>query len=287
MANRFPFFFVDNLLSIGQYPAVALAGNEELSGYEAFHVADGRRSGADYWSTITANNPATLAWSDGRLRAADMLALDRGHNLAGVAVALQYSNDNATWFNAMSATIPTLCTPGQAIDAPLGAYTEEGAWLIRFTLQAAVYWRFTIPALGIGLLPAVVGLSVGKSWYPVPRQEGPWMFNLPTSPGGATLKTAEVESERGWVANGLIGPRKEGDINIKLTSVWDIDPARLNLESLYGDQRCPMWVCYDDSQAERSFMAQRPVDKFGMMREENWYFGRGLVPYREHEVLSP
>src|SRR5579859_933531 len=109
----FPCFFVEDWGSIVQFPGTVLTGNEELVGHEAARVADGRRDPNDYWSPITPNNPAYLNYVLDRARGADMLALDRGHNLAGMTVSLQCSNDNwNTTETIFTVVLPSVAQPG-------------------------------------------------------------------------------------------------------------------------------------------------------------------------------
>lgn len=288
MSLGLPAFLVDNLLSIAQYPNLSLVGNEELAGFEAYHVADGRRSGLDYWSSITPNNPATLTWSDGRVRGADMIVLERGHNLGGVTISLLCSNDSwGTSEIVFTATIPTVSTPGGELDAVNGVVTEEGVWLKRFPFHSALAWRLSIPALGIGVLPIVVGVTVGKSWSPQPSAAGTVMFNLPEAPDADDLKVSEQESEAGWVGRGIIAPRKGGVITIKLLTTFDYDIARLNWGALYGSQGAPGFVVFDDSQSEQAFCIERPVDRHGFGRQQSWFYNQARIPYREREPLRP
>lgn len=278
-----PWMLVDNLLSIAQYPNVDLTGNEELTGFEAFHVADGRRSGASFWSSITTNADAYLTWTDGRLRGADSIALDRGHNLAGFEVKLQVSNDNTTWQTIFDITLPSV-TNTAPLDTTVGVRTEEGAWVKRFPLAVGAYWRFYIPAMGAGLVPNVVGLWVGKGYYPDSSDPQPWDFNLPLSADGASLVGQEQASEFGWLGRGMQGQRREGTIPLRLTSIWQEDAARYHLIEQYGYGRT-MWVAFSDAQANRAFQVIRPQPAMGFSRSPNLYWPMVELPYVEHEEL--
>ena len=278
-----PAFLVENFGSVVQFPGVTIAGSEELSGHEAYHVANGRRDSGDYWSSITPNNPASLTWPLDRTRGADMLALDRGHNLAGATVSLLCSNDNFTTSETVfTATIPLTSIPGGTLDGANGCVTEEGAWVKRFPLRAARYWRFSIPALGSGIVAQVVGCWLGKSFYPSSQSD--WLFTVPTSADGGTLQGLEATSEAGWVGRGLQTDRREGTIPLKLVSHFSYDLARYHLQALFGYGR-PMWIVFDDSIAERSFCAIRPQPQFGFRREQQWAYPQAMIPYQEHEAL--
>lgn len=278
-----PAFLVENLGSLVQFPAVVLTGSEEATGHEAYHVANGRRDSGDYWSAITPNNPSYLNYVLDRTRAADMVALDRGHNLAGAAVSLLCSNDNwGTSETVFTATIPTTSIPGTSLDAANGCTTEEGAWIKRFPLRAAKYWRWSIPALGANITAQVVGLYLGKGFYSASQSD--WLFTVPTSPDGGTLQGVEAMSEAGWAGRGLQTERREGAIPIKLVSYFNYDLARYHLQALFGFGR-PMWIVFDDSQTERSFLAIRPQPQFGFSRQQQWAYPQASVPYQEHEPL--
>lgn len=281
----YPAFLVENLGSVTQFPAVVLTGNEELSGHEAYHVANGRRDPKDYWSPITANNPAYLNYALDRTRAADMLALDRGHNLAGVAISLLCSNDGwGTSETVFTATIPAVCTAGASLDGANGVTTEEGAWIKRFPLRAATAWRVSIPALGANLLPIVVGCWLGKGFAPAGPTD--WGFNLPITPDGGTLQGFEATSEAGWIGRGLQVDRREGTIPLKFVTLWNYDLGRYHLRNLYGAGR-PMWITFDDAQAEQTFLALRPQAPFGFRREAGYFYPQTSLPYLEHEPLRP
>lgn len=280
-----PAFLVENLGSQIQFPSVVLTGNEELAGHEAYHVANGRRDQAQYWSPITPNNPAYLNYALDRTRACDMVALDRGHNLGGVACSLQCSNDNwTTTETVFTATIPTVAQPGAGLDGANGVTTEEGAWIKRFPVRAALYWRWAIAAMGSNVVPQVVGLWLGKGFYSAAQSD--WLFTVPTSPDGGTLQGFEASSEAGWVGRGQQTERREGVIPLKLVSAFNYDLARYHLQAVFGLGR-PMWVVFDDSQAERAFLVIRPQAQFGFRREQLWAFPQALIPYQEHEPLRP
>src|SRR6266550_8178717 len=127
MANGL--LLAENLFSAGpgkQFPLHTLVGDEEPAGFEAFHVADGRRTANDNWTATTSNAQHTLTVTCDRVRGATACFLDRGHNLAGVSVFLETSMDNATWQTVANPTIPTanLAIPLSNVN---GVTTEEGA----------------------------------------------------------------------------------------------------------------------------------------------------------------
>jgi hypothetical protein len=276
-----PLLLVENFCSAGlgrQFPLHAIAGDEEAAGFEAWHVADGRRSSLDCWQAITPNVQHTLTITCDRVRGADCAILDRGHNFAGLPVFIESSMDNANWQVAVSPIIPTANLAAPLSNAN-GVTTEEGAWGIEFpTVVGGLYWRLRIPAMGVGLVPQVVGLWIGKSYQPPANFLNPW------SEDQDRLLVAETASEWGWKGRGPAAAPNAGAFNTKLLTDDEYDVARYHVAGHYGRGR-PMWICYDQAQADRMFCAIRPGGDLGYSYLGNWFPRQGRIPYEEHEVL--
>src|SRR5437899_2260259 len=93
----FPLLAADNLLNVLQYPQHVLldqSGTIGPTGYEAWHIADGRRSQFDFWHPGTTNVDSFVRLTANVPRPANYLSLDRGHNLAGKVVQLIGSPNN-------------------------------------------------------------------------------------------------------------------------------------------------------------------------------------------------
>jgi hypothetical protein len=276
-----PLVLVENFASIRQFSGHTLIGNEEPAGTEAFRAADGRRTPSDYWAPSTLNASATLTITCDRLRAANMIALDRGHNLIDKAFSFQCSDDNTNWANVVDiTTLPTV--PGGSLDAPLvstagvwGVRTEEGAWLCRFPTRAARYWRLSIPAMGTGLRPQLVGWWLGMSYAPSDLRR-------PLAANQSELLVEELTSERGWQGRGAAANRRLGMLHLKLTTVFEYDLARYHLEGHFGRGR-PMWLVHDDSQAERAVLAIRPAGTLGFELPTNWFYPAAEVGWVEYQ----
>jgi len=108
-----PFFGVENVFSVRQFPKHVLTADQEDTGREAFRVADGRRSKLDFWAATTPNAEHSVQ-ADGAAAAAILVryfGLDRGHNLDGKNVKLEHTaataNPAITQFsaNAVAAAI--------------------------------------------------------------------------------------------------------------------------------------------------------------------------------------
>lgn len=270
-----PVFLADSLFSKMQYPSHTIVANEAAAGFEAFRVADGRRSPFDYWTPTTANASANVKVTCDRTRAANVIVLDRGHNLAGRQIKLEASDDDfTTTQTVLDLTMPSASAPG-ALDESLGVRTEEGAWVKRFPARAASYWRLTIPAMGAGLKPKVVGLWLGLSYSPD-------FLSRPHAPDEDELVVQESESDWGWIGRGETTPRRTGTILLKLTNLFDYDLARFHLQGLFGRGR-PMWIVQDSDVAERAVLAIRPRNRFGFSREPDWFYHQGQIEWTEWE----
>jgi hypothetical protein len=273
-----PLLLVENFFSVTQFPAHVITGDEEAAGFEAFHVGTERRDAVtNHWAPITANAPHQLQVVCDRLRAANYLFIDRGHNLGGLAsVQLQVSQDGASWETVATFTIPPLSAPG-ILSNVNGVTTEELAWGITFPVNAGVWWRLNIPAMGAGLLPQVVGLYLGMAW-------DPGFFDNPWGEDQTDLVTIEAVSDRGWRGRGPTVPPKAGDIGLKLPTEDVYDVARYHIGGHWSAGR-PMWICYDQEEAERTFLALRPVSHLNIGFLPVWFPRQVRFPYVEHEPL--
>jgi hypothetical protein len=270
-----PAVLVENLFSTIQFPSHVVAAEEAASGYEAFRVANGRRSVADYWTPTTADSDTWIKATCNTVRAANGFALDRGHNLAGYTVALQVSNDDFTTYEtAFSGVLPSVSAPGAFGDA-LGVRTEEGAWLHRFDLRAGYYWRLFVPAMGASLLPRVVGLWVGL----ILDLE---YLDRPYQDDQDDLVMAGVESDMGWTGTGRVTQRRAGELRIALHSYADYDLVRYHLQGHYGARR-PTWIVHNQDQADQAVLGIRPEGELGFGYDRDWGYRRGVLRYVEHE----
>jgi hypothetical protein len=244
-----PAFLVDNFFSATQYPSATVAGEEEATGHEAWRVADGRRSALDYWTPTTANSSTYVGVDLGSAKAATMVALDRGHNLAGLAgVTVQYSSDNfaSDTHDAATVTIPASSSDDTSLDATNGCTTPEGAWLKRFNSASARYWRFTIPAMGAGLAPQIVGLWLGVSWEP----NG---IAFPFAEDDATPMAEATQTPWGWEGSGIVTRRRSGSFLVRVSGT-DYATAATHLRDNWLRRR-PMWIVPEDARAERAVLA--------------------------------
>lgn len=269
----------ENFFALTAFPGHTVTASQEPAGTEAFRVGTGRRHAlTNRWSPSTANVEHWIQVTCDRLRAADMLVIDRGHNLAGKAVELRVSDDDfATYEVAFSATLPA-GPSGGAESATSGAWTEEGAYLRRFDLTAGTQWRLVIPAMGAGLRPQIVGLYLGLSWQPGEYLDLPWAEEE------TELVYAEARSSAGWVGAADLARGRVGELNVRLDDYLAYDFARYHLEGHFGRRR-PTWILYDEDQAERAVLAVRPPGRAGFRFDRGWGYRQATVSWVEHEPM--
>jgi hypothetical protein len=161
-----PFLLGDNVFeSTVLHPGynVANSGADDISGHEAFRIADNLRD-MSYWSPAAANAARALFADSGGTVSISCLILDRGHNLNGVTITggVWTSSALTTAVSSFSATIPT--TPGGLPSDTNGCLTPDGVWWKTFATISGRVPALKIPALGAGLSPVVTGLYAGLSY---------------------------------------------------------------------------------------------------------------------------
>jgi len=276
-----PVFLVENFYSTLQFPAHVVSAEEEATDNEAFRVSTGRRSGRDKWSPTTLNSDTYIDTACDRVRAADCIVLDRGHNLGGYDVELRGSNQAAftTYETILDITLPTASAPGH-IDDALGVRTEEGAWLKRFAPRPYQYWRTFVPAMGASLKPEIVGLWLGLSY-------SPQYLDMPWNEDGTELVVRQTGNEVGWVGRGVANKVRTGAISLSLSSYQEYEAkARYHLQGLYADG-FPMWIIFDEEQADRAVLADMPAGSLRLEYTPGAHgYRTGQVGWREREPLT-
>lgn len=270
---------VDNLFSLSQYPDHLITATEEAADHEAYHVGNGRRSALDYWIPNTANTDMKVQAAFGRVRAFNCLIIDRGHNLAGKTVNGSYwsSASSVGAPTYMGSTIPIASGPGSPDDVN-GVTTEEGVFIKRFNMVAASNASVDVPAGGASFKPQIVGIYLGLCWTP-PTPDFPW------SEDEQDLISVDVQSDTGWIGSPRINNRRQGTLMLRLRDTDNYDQARLT-KGLY-DQRNPMWIAYDDQEAQKIVCAIRPQGSTGWRLDRDWTNKRRAeIPWIEHEPLA-
>jgi hypothetical protein len=273
-----PVLLVENLFSDDQFTGHTVTAESTVTGFEAYKVATGRRSPAEFWKSDTDNQATWVKVQCDKVRAANMVVLDRGHNLKGESFTLECSNDNFTTTETVidTITLPSESAPG-GVDELLGVRTEEGAWVKRFGVRAAKYWRVSIPAMGSNKRPNIVGLWLGLSWEPR-------AFDLPWSDETSETVGSVTVSASGW-EGGRLAERRVGAIGLRMDNYYEYDQARYHVQGLFA-AREPMWMLQDGGQADRTILVIRPPGRLGFeFREDWWNMRRGNFQWTEHEPL--
>lgn len=273
-------YLAENFFNEEQFSAHTLSANEETTGNEVWRVGTARRVGGtlrNYWTPTTANQDAWIKVQCNRARAADMLVIDRGHNLEGATVRLQASSDDFTTYSELVAvTLPSSVVPNSRLSDNPGAKTEEGAWLISFDLEVGLYWRVYIDAMGSGLKPQIPGLYLGLSFSPAVKPQRPF------DDESRRLEFRELRSPSLWVGASRKAQRREVVHHLLLTSDAEYDQARYHFHSLYwrGDV---MWNAANVDQAEKAWLAYAPSDLHSAVASPDFRWRRIDLALLEHE----
>lgn len=276
-----PVLLAENLLSTRQFSGHTLTAEESATGFPVSHVANGRRSQGNHWRPTTANSATYIRCVFDRPRALDFVALDRGHNLAGVGVDFKVTTGatdfSGTYETPFDITLPSSSTPGH-VDDPLGVRTEEGAWVKRFPMRIGHAIEFQIDAMGAGLLPNIVGLHVGLSYSPN-------YFESPVEDETDVLMVEETQVTSGWVGRGQPYRPRQGTITYNLDYA-EYDKVRYHVLGQFGDGN-PMWLVFNASQADRAIQVIRASNSaLGFPQPNDWPYRAGQVPWIEHESKS-
>lgn len=268
---------VENFFSPASFPLHSVAAESSIAGNEPFRVGTARRSPLNFW-TSAADNTATWVKVDCQeARAADMLAIDRGHNLGGVTVQLQRSNDD---FAADVTTVRSFAVPGAPSDEETAienvARTEEGAVILSFTSATSRYWRLLVPAMGAGARPRVVGLYLGESWKPEFHFGWPWSF------GDRDLEYGQEVSDSGWSSATRTAQRLSVTLQIRLERPEEYAVARRHVEERVL-RRHATWLVMDQDFAERAWLAESPPGRGGFQRRPGWGYFQAEVALVEKE----
>lgn len=254
-----------------------VSANAETSGHEAWYVGSARRQrDLNHWTPTTTNAQAWLQVACDRPRAADMIAIDRGHNLGGETVRVQASSNGSSWTTAAVVTLPSQVYPYARLNQAPGVRTEEGAWLYRFTLHSGKYWRVVFDAMGAGLKPEVVGLYLGLSFRPA------FPVVKPFTHGKRELDYEITKSPYAWAGAGTISQRRRAPIHLKLQDRDEYAQARYHIEELALRAR-PTWVVMDDDEAEKAFLARAEPQTAGFEISGDWSEFQGEFEMPEHE----
>lgn len=264
-------YLVDNLFDTQMYPDHVLSAEEEASGHEVERIADGRRAARDRWEPTTANSSSYVEVACDVTRAATMLVLDRGHNLAGETIELLGSDDDfgTAGTSVFDITVPSSVTEPSAIGAANGVLTHEGAVIVTFDSATFESWRLVIDAMGAGLVPRIVGLWLGTSFSP---STGPLLAGYDDEAGN--LSVPQVVTPALWAGTGRIARRRTPSLAHRILDETEWETYREDV-GLYH-QGYPMWAVPDETKAERALLCRHPGGSYSVPFEGN-RVGRELV----------
>lgn len=244
-----PIWLSDNLCDeIGASPDVLLDTNgatDDAPGHEVWRIADGLRD-RTWWTPTTTNVARSIRIRAPSVRSANMLVLDRGHNLAGATVRYDgYSAGGALEATYVFATIPTSPSGTHPSDSQ-GCLTPRGEWWKTLpSLATHATHLFTISAMGAGKAPLITGLAIGQayrwpSYWNAPsayddRRRVSWVSNRESEAG--------VRVRRGRRVHRILNPRLEIDSE-QWTAALQLEFARV------VDRGLPVWHCTDDGNNE-------------------------------------
>lgn len=270
-----PLFCSQNLLNTRAFRSHTLTASEEATGFTVDRLANGRRSSGDYWAA-TSTATATITVTCDRIRGADFLWIDRGHNLAGRTVSVLASDDGFSSSQTVwSGTIPSSSSPGP-LSAFNGAVTFDGSFAVTFGLEAAKWWRIQITAGG-GVIPSINFAILGKAWRPP-------TFDLPWSEDRRELMHEDAFTESGWITQGRLAVPRRGVISCRLDSQAEYVAG---LEHVLGHYivRRPAALCFDADDGLSAFLAVPPAgEQIGFEYRRDWWGLRSIsIPYIEHQ----
>lgn len=279
-----PLLAVDNFFSQIIHPdhvvfAEDAAGGGEPVGFEAFRVANGRRSPRDYATAENANEEWRLVVQMDSSRIANFVAIDRGHNLEGVTVAVE-GDDDPNFSSAttlVSATIPSTVTVPTDLRISPGAKTPEGAWLFFFDGEGSFdNYRIVVPALGAGLKPKIVGAFLGFAWEPEHASI------LPYAPSGPEVVFRETVSDALWAGSSKPVIRRTGSIRISAATENDRANARRYVERMIWTYQPVWWIPYPD-RGEGSWLGRVSSGRYAFTRTAQWPLGEATFELNESE----
>jgi hypothetical protein len=160
MPPQTPVLLLDNFAdTVTQYPNATVTADSVRVGYEEDHLADYRRERTSWQSTASSAHTLTIDLGTGVTRTPDSVFLDRGHNFAGLAITLEYSDNGSSWTTVFTRSLPAAGTLG-GDPTSVWCITEEGAAYTFFSTTAHRYWRLTV-ASGVTFVAVLPGLIIG------------------------------------------------------------------------------------------------------------------------------
>lgn len=245
-------FLSRSLFDTELFPDHVLSSEDVVTGYEVERVANGRRSAGDYCiPTMTANSATYIQVECDQPRGADMLVIDREHNLVDdIDVSVEISDDEYTTSEVLvTAAVPSVSLPDSVLDGMSCVRTWENALVYLFDFEVAKFWRVNFAAMGAGLVPHLTGVWLGQSWAPTKAAR---FSGYDDEAGTATAPTFETSFM--WRSYGPMVRRSAPQMAFGLRHETEWSELRPHVDAYLSGH--PMWVIPDVDRAERAMLAK-------------------------------
>ena len=247
----------ENFFNVRQFPSHTINSRNQADGYEVYRVANARRHTNNYYTGTTDAQQAYIQASCDRVRAADMLVIDRNSNLSGATVRVRASNTildhttAATRYEEVSFTVPANTYAGNYLSAGHPVRTDEGAIVYRFAPMAGKFWSVFIDSMGSNTRQQVGGLWLGKSWSP----------EITPMPWDDEPRWLEVNEFRRGSPSEYSRTGRQAQLVCMLRDDTEWMAARWYIHSLFWKGHS-MWYVPDLANAERTWLAYAPSGEY-------------------------
>ena len=267
-----------NLFDDLQFPLHTVTASSSPVGNESWRVATGRRSAIDAWAPPTQNSTQWIAVDCATPRPANLLVIDRGHNLGvGGAFSLEGRSSTAQPWTAVveSTAVATVVGPAPST-AAWGAPTYEGALVREFRPAVFRHWRLRVPP-STGYAPVIRNMALGQAWIPSEPAVGPSDWDA------TQVNYDETVTPSGWRGTGRVALTREGAAMYRLTSFGEYETSRRHMQE-YQQGRIS-WYVPQRGRAELAMCVQIPAVRMPAPQEPGNIFRTLSLPYREHQPL--
>jgi hypothetical protein len=270
MAPQTPLLLYDNVFdTVQQYPTGVVAADDFRTGSEPWRLASYRRERSSWTPTVAAaNHWVKVDLGATVTRDPDSLFLDRGHNLWGKTVSLQWSADGVTAFTTLRTfVLPAVGTLSGDPTTVTGAVTEEGAWWAIFAASGTPRrgWRLLVVD---NMLPVVTGIIAG-----VRHQLDGYSRTFDEDAGERTENTAT--SQAGYRASDTTYSWRTCDLDLAYIGSTVYDAAiRVARDKLFKRAQ-PVVIAMDyGTRAERAWMYQYDGRAWTFAKKRSYREGR-------------
>lgn len=249
-APKTPLILVDNVYDVvNQYVDGVLSSSGEAANRSVRYIADYRRE-RDYWQAATsaADRYVRVDLGAGNTRAVDFVWIDRGHNLWGLSVAVEASDDDfAATTNTSAAVVPAEGTVGGDPEAGW-CVTEEGALYRLFpAFTARRYHQVRVVSVA---QPIITGIIVGAR-----TQLAGYSRRRDEDAGGRTERSQE--SDAGYMATDRVYDHRTCTLDLKVIGAAEYDSTIRSLRTLLFARNQPAVVAIDyGTNPERAWLFQ-------------------------------